>query len=322
MSVLVSVVVSNHNYAPFLAETIDSVLGQTHPDVEIVVVDDGSTDDSREVLAGFGDRITAIFQEQGGQAAAVNTGVAAAHGELVCMLDADDAFTPDKIERVVAAWRAMPGAVLVNHRLRTVDETGRPSGPPWPAAIPAGDLRARVARSAGWYPRGVMSSLTFTRSYLDRLLPIPTARRTGRGPLGPIEVELKADTYLSNPAAFAGPVAGVQAPLTRYRVHGANKSGASLSDRPRAELWNKRIAQFDVEHRALIEVLERLGIDARPRLEDNVDHRLHLLAMGETTLAATLRHLARSPVMPARVRAREMARVLARRGWSQPVDPS
>jgi hypothetical protein len=316
---LVSVVVANYNYGRYLRETVDSVLGQTYPDVELIVVDDGSTDDSREVLASYGDRLTAIHQANAGQAAAVNAGVARARGELVAMLDADDAFVADKVERVVAAWRALPGAVLVNHRLQSVDGDGVPQGPPWPAAIPSGDLRRRVARSAGWYPRGVMSSLTFTRGYLEQLLPIPTDPRVGHGPRGPVEVELKADTYLSNPAAFAGPVAAVDAPLTRYRVHGANKSGATPGQRPTAAHWNKRVAQFDVEHRALLEVLERLGIDAAPRLEDNVDHRLHMRALGAASLPATLWHLVRSPVIPARMRAREIARVLARRGWSAPV---
>src|SRR3954447_21770694 len=77
-----SVVVNNHNYARFLSDAIDSALSQTHPDTEVIVVDDGSTDGSPEVISGYGDNITAILNEWGGQGSAVNAGFAASSGEL------------------------------------------------------------------------------------------------------------------------------------------------------------------------------------------------------------------------------------------------
>ena len=313
---LVSVIVATHNYGRFLPECIDSVLEQTHAELEFIVVDDGSTDDSAEVLARYGDRLSAVFKEQGGQASAINAGIARARGELVCMLDADDTFLPDKVERVVQAWREVPGAVLVNHQLQSMDVSGAPSGRPWPASIPSGDLRPLVVRTGGWYPRGVMSSLTFTRSYLQQLAPIPTEPRTGTGPRGPVQVELKADTYLALPAAFVGPVAAVDAPLTRYRIHGANKSLAVPgADASRAALLNKRVAQYDVEHRAMLEVLARLGIDAAPRLEDHFEQAVHLRGLGAAGLVPTAWRVLGSPAMAPGTRLREVARLLAGRGW-------
>src|SRR5215213_900396 len=93
---LVSVIIDNYNYGRFLREAIDSALGQTYPRVEVIVVDDGSTDDSRAVIAAYGDRVVPVLKENGGQASAFNAGFAASRGELICFLDADDTFMPEK----------------------------------------------------------------------------------------------------------------------------------------------------------------------------------------------------------------------------------
>src|SRR6188474_3407037 len=97
---LVSVIIDNYNYGRFLREAIDSALGQTYPRVE-VIVDDGSTDDSRAVIAAYGDRVVPVLKENGGQASAFNAGFAASRGELICFLDSDDAFKPEKVAAVV-----------------------------------------------------------------------------------------------------------------------------------------------------------------------------------------------------------------------------
>ncbi|MCC2671779.1 MAG: glycosyl transferase, partial [Armatimonadetes bacterium] len=80
MSVLASVIINNYNYARYLPEAVESALAQTYPHTEVVVVDDGSTDHSRAVLAGYGDRLRTVFQENGGQASAFNAGFAASRG--------------------------------------------------------------------------------------------------------------------------------------------------------------------------------------------------------------------------------------------------
>ncbi len=93
----ISVVIPTYNRARIVSKAIESVLAQTHPAAEIIVVDDGSKDDTRAVLAGYGDRITAISQENGGLSAARNTGIRAARTEWVAFLDDDDEFTPDRL---------------------------------------------------------------------------------------------------------------------------------------------------------------------------------------------------------------------------------
>jgi glycosyltransferase involved in cell wall biosynthesis len=101
---LASILINNYNYARFLDEAIGSALGQTYPSKEIIVVDDGSTDNSREIISRYGDRIIPILKENGGQASAFNAGVARCQGDILCFLDSDDFFHPDKLERVAAAF--------------------------------------------------------------------------------------------------------------------------------------------------------------------------------------------------------------------------
>ncbi|MFT3743910.1 MAG: glycosyltransferase family A protein [Pyrinomonadaceae bacterium] len=121
---LVSVVIPNYNYAHYLRETIDSVLAQTYPDVEIVVVDDGSKDDSKEILAGYGGKIRTIFQQNQGVSAARNNGVAVSEGEFVAFLDADDAWLPTKIEKQVARFREDEELGLVHVGVDEIDAEG------------------------------------------------------------------------------------------------------------------------------------------------------------------------------------------------------
>src|SRR5215208_2989974 len=102
-SPLVSVLVSNYNYEHFLEEAVDSALKQTYSKLEVVVVDDGSTDGSRELIESYGDRVIPVLKENGGQASACNAGFRASKGEIVIFLDADDVLLPDTVGKVVAA---------------------------------------------------------------------------------------------------------------------------------------------------------------------------------------------------------------------------
>ena len=88
----ISVIIPTYNYARFLAEAIDSALGQSYAPLEIIVVDDGSTDATSEVLAAYGDRIRVLRQKNQGVAMARNAGIAAARGDYLAFLDSDDAW--------------------------------------------------------------------------------------------------------------------------------------------------------------------------------------------------------------------------------------
>jgi len=120
---LVSVVIPVFNGARFLREAIESVLAQTYANVEIVVVDDGSTDETPAMIASF-DTVRGMRQEHAGQATARNRGVAAARGEYVAFLDADDVMLPDRLERQVAYLREHPECACVLGRQQIAVEAG------------------------------------------------------------------------------------------------------------------------------------------------------------------------------------------------------
>ena len=95
---LISIIINNYNYGRFLAAAIDSALHQTYANTEVIVVDDGSTDDSKKIIAGYGNRIRPVLKTNGGQASAFNAGFAASTGDIICMLDSDALFYPNKAQ--------------------------------------------------------------------------------------------------------------------------------------------------------------------------------------------------------------------------------
>ncbi len=105
----VSIIINNYNYDRFLAEAIDSALGQSYPNLETIVVDDGSTDNSRDVILGYKDRVTAVFKENGGQASPLSAGFAASKGKAILLLDADDLFLRNKASKVFRLFASEPG---------------------------------------------------------------------------------------------------------------------------------------------------------------------------------------------------------------------
>ncbi len=121
---IVSVVIPNYNYAHYLRETVDSVLDQTYRNIEIIVVDDGSKDSSKEILDSYGDKIRTNFQKNQGVSVARNNGVKESHGEYVAFLDADDAWLPTKIEKQVERFERQPELGLVHVGVDEIDADG------------------------------------------------------------------------------------------------------------------------------------------------------------------------------------------------------
>jgi glycosyltransferase involved in cell wall biosynthesis len=117
-SPLISVMIGAYNAAPYLGEAIESVFAQKHRPLELIVVDDGSDDGTAEVAAAYGDRLTLVRQPRGGNGAARNTAVTHAQGDLFAFLDADDRFTPAKLEHQLAALTADPELDMVFGHVR------------------------------------------------------------------------------------------------------------------------------------------------------------------------------------------------------------
>lgn len=120
----VSVIIPTYNHAAYLREAVDSARRQTAPPFEIIVVDDGSTDETPRILAAYGDRIRTIRQENQGVAAARNAGLAAARGDYVAFLDSDDIWNLRKLERQIARFESDPDLGLVHCGLQWIDALG------------------------------------------------------------------------------------------------------------------------------------------------------------------------------------------------------
>ena len=207
----VSICINNYNYGKYVGRAIESALGQRHvPALEVIVVDDGSTDGSEDVIAAYASDTTIIRRDNGGHAAALNTGFAASSGDLVIFLDADDELDPACAARALAAAR--PGVAKVHWRLRLVDAEGRPFGfnPSLQTPLAAGDMSEELVRT-GWYSTVPTSGNAFPRRVLEQLMPLPEAEFTRSG-----------EALLIMGAAFLGPIAAIEDPLTSYRVHGDN----------------------------------------------------------------------------------------------------
>jgi glycosyltransferase involved in cell wall biosynthesis len=302
--VLATILITNYNYGRYLPEALESALAQTHPDVEVIVVDDGSTDDSHRILEGYGDRIRVLLKENAGMAAAVNDGYAMSRGDVVCFLDADDVFLPGKVAAVVAACR--PGVSVVYHPLQAMRTDGTPFAKPTPRSVLRGEIRRAAERSGGWWPRPLTTGLAFPRAFLDRVMPMPV-------PEPPLR--LWPDTYLADAAPFHGPVAGIPHALARNRIHERNSwTLASITGGDDAEVVRRRLEQVRFEFEVLERSLGRMGVAARLSISDHPEYQQHRWAAGEArTRARALATWIRCPTLPWPMKWRQLARVVLRR---------
>jgi glycosyltransferase involved in cell wall biosynthesis len=206
----ITVLIDTYNYGRFIEEAIDSVLSQDFPmeQVQVLVVDDGSTDDTLERVRKYGSRIEYFHKANGGQASALNAGFARARGEIVVLLDADDYFLPGKLRRVAEEFRKRPDVGMVYNALSELHmDSGRMVEVPFAGVIGflPGDKKKLVTFCA--YPT---SCLAFRRGLAEKLLPIPESLR------------LQADGYVEHLAVLIAPVAAIPEVLSVYRVHGRN----------------------------------------------------------------------------------------------------
>jgi glycosyltransferase involved in cell wall biosynthesis len=267
----VDIVVTNHNYGRFLPEAIESACAQTHPEVAVVVVDDGSSDDSREVLRRYEDRVQVVLKEQGGQASALNAGLERCRGEVLLVLDADDVLRPEAAARVAAAFAARPGLTKVQFPMAIVDAEGNPTG----AVKPGGHLRAPVGdqRRAElafpfdlpWLPGG---GTGFRSEAVRRILPIPAADYPRSG----------ADWYLVHLTALLGEAALLDEVCASYRVHGGN---AYEQDQDEIDLDHVReaIVFAGATTRSLEALADELGLERPQRILSYSDLANRLISL-------------------------------------------
>lgn len=225
---LVSVIIDNYNYGRFLKDAIESVLNQTYPNVELIVVDDGSTDHSQEVIAQYSDRVTPILKENGGQASAFNAGFDASHGEIICFLDADDIMLPSRVAAAVQILLDHPEAKWCYHQLGLMDEQGKPYDTNQldvsVTQVKPFDLRSDIQKGHLYHlPFNLpgIVGLTFWRSQLAQILPMPVADGISLN-----------DTYVQCASCALGPGVAFPTQLEWQRIHGNNGFTQQRPSRP------------------------------------------------------------------------------------------
>lgn len=261
---LVSVVLPTWNRAYVLPRAVESVLAQSYPRVELLVVDDGSTDDTAAVMARYGSRVRYLARANGGVAAARNTGLSAVHGEFVALLDSDDEWLPWKLEAQLAVLREFPDAGMVWSDMTAVDEHGKV----------VGERYLRTFYSA--YQRVDVDSVLADRGSLEEIAPlIPMPARGARIRVGTLFPHILHGNLVHTSTAVLrrdrlvavggfdeslqgsgedydfhlrtcveGPVALIDTPTIRYRVGAADQLTAppmqralALNDLRTVERW-------------------------------------------------------------------------------------
>jgi len=219
----VSVVIPSYNHGRFIAGAIDSVLGSFFTDLELVIVDDGSTDDTLQVLRPYRSRpqVKVRTQENRGAHAALNVGLSLAEGRLLFVLNSDDAFHPDRIRRLVERFNEDPDVVLAASWIEVVDADDGPLGvkrghhnmPPWPPPSAGPLLSALGELELALLETNFISTtsnVAFRRSLLDE------------AGLDFLPLRYTHDWEFILAACRHGRVALVEEPLVRYRVHDTN----------------------------------------------------------------------------------------------------
>jgi glycosyltransferase involved in cell wall biosynthesis len=253
-----SIVIPNYNYEDFVGKAIESCLAIDWPEVEVIVVDDGSTDNSRQVIEAFGDRIHAIFQPNSTHRVACNEGYAVSTGDYVIFLDSDDLLAPGIAKEIFAI--ATPTTSKVQVQMERIDGDGNSRGSVFPyfdpLPTPAEIRHWMITTNA--YPTPPSSGNAYSRTYLDKIFPLSK------------EWDDFSDSQLLTAAPLLGDVMTVAKPMAKYRIHGKNES--HLMNRPGR--FAREIRRADRTFRYAQHVGKTIGIDIP---DDVLRKNLHVL---------------------------------------------
>jgi glycosyltransferase involved in cell wall biosynthesis len=250
MTLRVSIVINNFNYDRYIASCIESALNQTYRNIEVIVSDDGSTDDSQAVIESFGASIIATFKSNGGQASALNAGYKKSTGTLVIFLDADDLLKPHCVAEIVRHWR--PDFMKLHFNLEVIDASGKAVGCLYmKSPLPRGDLREHLLTRGTVASMG-MSGNVFARTFLEQVMPMPE-----------VGWERGADTYLFNLATLTGQVGAIDEALGGYRVHGNNVSAKVRKGNVNKPALRKFLQREILTDQSLSDYGRKIGVNYR-----------------------------------------------------------
>jgi glycosyltransferase involved in cell wall biosynthesis len=256
----VSVIIPTFNRANVISETIDSVLAQTYRDIEIIIVDDGSTDDTAKKLSIYGDRIRIVYQQNAGTSAARNRGIEVSNAKLIAFQDSDDLWKPTKLERQVSLLSRLDSSVpccLCNAIMQNLYGDGREL------------LSFDISGISSQYQEGLWLNVTevlASRSVLFNQT--VTVRREALEKVGGFDADLRtAEDYdLSLRLSLEGPWGFIAEPLTIWRA-GATNSLSKMAVQDQIKLKENEIKIFE-------RMLSRIKGTGQERLERLLSKRL------------------------------------------------
>jgi len=271
MTETTSVIICTYNYGRFLGRCLESVVSQTQPPDEIIVVDDGSEDDTVDVVRRF-QGVTYIRQRRGGKAMAFNHGFEVSTGNIICHLDADDYWAPNKLERTLSVLASFPSIGAVMHQVTYVDEEGNPL---FSAAEADADNEFQPVTRVTF--EDYLSTFIYSNVQRRTLLGVPNTISVRRCAVEsylpfPGELGLAIDGALLHLAARQG-LACLASPLSAYRHHGAN----SFVNNPDAHRGEWALFDWLIHHADYGQALpfaEKHLLRAR-RLETELIHLCH-----------------------------------------------
>jgi glycosyltransferase involved in cell wall biosynthesis len=232
----VSVIMPSFNHGQFIEDAVRSVLCQTHEHLELIVVDDGSKDDSVEVLRAVEDpRLRVVQQRNQGAHVAINNGLALATGEFLCILNSDDVLHPLRIDRALKVFREDSHAKLVCSSIDIVDDLGKRldmkrgwlNCEPWPLPDP----NERVGAAGSFYSELMIANFVASTSN------IVMARDLWNlvGPMRPLRFVHDWDFLIRAASRFRCVL--IDEPLLQYRIHGRNTIRSNRSEMIFEILW-------------------------------------------------------------------------------------
>lgn len=271
---LISVLIANYNYARYLGEAIESALNQTYPHVEIVVCDDGSTDNSCEVIEAYVQRDTRlklVRKRNGGVSSALNVAYQQSSGQIICLLDADDVLMPNKVEKILEAFKSDPKCGFVIHNVMQIDSQGELiKNTPMFSKLASGWVAPFALENAGHVDSlPPASALCFRREIADFIFPINE------------EIVRNVDALIGILAVFMTLVVPVPEVLNLYRIHGTNLTATSSFT---ANFYEKELNGSERRHKEFKQFLEKFyGAQVAKRLMDmqssvGILHDRYLLA--------------------------------------------
>jgi len=217
---LASILINNYNYAQYLDYCISSVLNQTYKNIEIILYDDGSSDDSLDIAKKYKNNVFIISNKNYGkypsynQANAINKAFEASKGEIIFLLDSDDAFCPEKVERIMEVFIKKPEVILVQHNFDEINSNNQKLINKKPA-IKNVQIKKYIKKThnlTGLFSQ--TSALSFRRSYFEQVVPLKEDQFKFIWP----------DVRLTRQSIFYGEIHTIHESLGEYRIHGGNDS--------------------------------------------------------------------------------------------------